>query len=113
MSLIEVAEKLNSLGIPFNEKDCLIFHEGFERGLKLLKALKEKNLEDENLENFRKTVLSIYGFDVLNTPEDVLRKNEERLEGFTEEEKIKFFLEAMEDEKYSVPEKNLWGELIN
>ena len=109
MSLIEVAEKLNSLGIPFNEKDCLIFHEWFERGLKLLKALKEKNLEDENLENFRQTVLSIYGFDVLNTPEDVLRKNEERLEGFTEEEKIKFFLEAMEDEKYKVFLKKIYG----
>ena len=71
--------------------------------MKGFKALKEKNLEDKNLKILRESVLSIYGEDIFNAPENVLRKTEEGLERITEEEEeIKLFLEAMENEKVKV-----------
>ena len=109
MTLIEVTEKLNSLGAQLNETECLeVIHGDFEGSLKGLKELKEKNLEDENLKKLSQNLLLFYGIDIFNVPEDVLRETEEELEGLTEEEKIKLFLEALENEKIKVYLKNLF-----
>ena len=92
MALIEVNEKF------FEVINSAEFHEGFEKGLKGLKALKEKNLEDENLKFLRESILLIYGFDIFNVREDFLKILEENgFERLTKEEKIKL---ALQDEKF-------------
>ena len=100
MSIIELAENINSFnGNPTGILEIL--HKDFEETLKALKALKEKNMEDENLKKLRQNVLLIYGKDILNAPEINLRKYEEIIE---------MSLKAIEERLEELREKNMEDE---
>ena len=80
MSIIEIAENIFSIyGNKINMTGILkFFHREFEESLKALKALKEKNMEYENLKKLRQKIL-IFGKDIFNAPEINLRKYEESI----------------------------------